>query len=79
VQAQAAIRQAYRTWYADPSHLRSICGEVTEVADWSVWDEASAAAGNSRMGKTSEAAYGVPSNLSPTDNEEQDPAAASEE
>jgi hypothetical protein len=76
VQAEVAIWRAYRAWEANPSRLRSLCGEVTKVVDRSVWDEALVAAGNSRMRRTSEAAYEFPPDLILTDDEEQDPAAA---
>jgi len=81
VQADAAIQLACRAWEADPERLRSVCGEVFEVADQSVWDKALAAGGDSQMERTPEAASKFPPDLDLTDEEEDpdSPTATAEE
>jgi hypothetical protein len=72
VQADVAIRQANRAWEADPERLRSLCDEVTEVVDRSVWDKALAAGGDGWMQRTLEVASELPSDLDLTDEEEEE-------
>jgi hypothetical protein len=50
--------------------LRSVCGELIEAVEWSVWDKALAAGGKSWMKRMLDAASEFPSYLDLTDEEE---------
>ncbi len=69
VQADAAIQRACRAWEADPERLRSVCGEVFEAVDRSVWDKALAARGDSGTKWTPEAASKFPPDLTSSEED----------
>jgi hypothetical protein len=69
MQAFAAIQRACRAWEADPERLRSVCGEVFEVADRSTWDKALAARSNSSPKWTPEVASEFPPDLTSSEED----------
>jgi hypothetical protein len=69
VQAEAAIQRACRAWEANLGRLQSVCGEIFEVADQSVWDKALAARGDSGMKWAPEAASEFPPDLTSSEED----------
>ncbi len=69
VQAGTAIQQACSAWDADPEHLQSVCSEIFEVVDQSVWDKALAARSHSGPKWTPEAASEFPPDLTSSEEE----------
>jgi hypothetical protein len=56
-------------WEVDPERLRSICGEVFEVADRSTWDRALAARSDNGLKWTPEAAFEFPPDLTSSEED----------
>jgi hypothetical protein len=79
VQAEVAIRWAYRAWEANQSRLRGLCEGATGVADRSVLSKALAAGGSDWMQRTPQGASKFPPDLELGGEEGQNPAALPEE